>query len=441
MKREIGNWKPEAGSGKGLVFFAASWLALHAVAQDASGLLDKAKEKESAASEELAALRRDIQEEHAALQEKIRKAYAALEAAKTAASEAELERVRAEEEFKELKLRNSLASVKDQQLLRELLIAARVPVMPDQSWSEIHRALKQGIQDELDAMRERAALHRHEVELLDHAGKAATVPVLEIGAVQTVALGAGPLQRGLVERTPDGRAYLVGIAPENVGSGMIPIDVSGRLASAPPQKSFLQHYLSAGGIFLYPIIAVGLFGFVLVGERLVNTFRHRSPPELLDAVIGAARSSDWKKVHELVERQATPLQRVLHEGIQARGMASDKMEACIENAILEEVPRLERSMTMIAACAAIAPLLGLLGTVTGMIQTFKSLGLDAGGDALSQGISEALITTQVGLVVAVPLLLLHASFNRLIDRRVIRLEQAGHAMMAVIAEQSGGENQ
>ncbi len=437
MKLEIGNWKPEAGSGKGVVFFVASWLTLNSAAQDASGLLDRAKAKEAAASEELAALRREVQEEHAALQEKIRQAYAVLETAKRAAADASLELVQAEEEFKALKLRSALASAKEQQLLRELLIAADVPVLPDQPWSEIFAALKQGIQEQLDVMRSGAALRRYELEVLDHGGKAVAVPVLEIGSVQTVALGSGPLQRGLVETTPDGHAYLVGVAPEPAGDGMIAMDVSRRLASAPPQKSFLQHYLSAGGIFLYPILAVGVFGFVLVVERLINIFRHRSPPELLDAVMEYAQHADWANVHKLVDGQATPLQRVLHSGVHAREVARDKMEAHIENAILEEVPRLERSMTMIAACAAIAPLLGLLGTVTGMIQTFKSLGLDAGGDALSQGISEALITTQVGLVVAVPLLLLHASFNRVIDRRVIRLEQAGHAMMAVIAEQSG----
>ncbi|QBG48316.1 MotA/TolQ/ExbB proton channel family protein [Verrucomicrobia bacterium S94] len=419
------------------MFIVALWVAVTSLAGSPDDFLNQAKAKEEAASEALAELRSDVQAEHEELQQKIQQAYAALEAAKTDAAEASLELVKAEEEFKELKLRHSLAAAKNQQLLRELLTAARVTVMPDQLWSDIRETLKRGIQNQLGSLSERTALRRHELELLDHTGRAATVPVLEIGAVQTIALGEGPLQCGWVETTPDGHAYLVGAAPEEVGEGCIPIDVSLRLASAPVQKSFIQHYLEAGGIFLYPIIAVGLFGMLLVGERCINIFRHRSPPELLDAVMDSARSTDWEKVHELVDAQATPLQRVLHKGVHAREVARDKMEAHIENAILEEVPRLERSMTMIAACAAIAPLLGLLGTVTGMIQTFKSLGLDAGGDALSQGISEALITTQVGLVVAVPLLLLHASFNRLIDRRVIRLEQAGHAMMAVIAEQSG----
>lgn len=411
---------------------------LSGMSRTAADLLAEAQAKEAAAAEGLAALRAEVKTEHAALQEKIRLAYAALESAEQEAASAALERVRAEEDFKELQRQHSLAAVKQQQLLRELLAAADVPVSPDQTPREIQAVLRRGILDQLAALQERVSLRSYNLELLDHAGQTATVPVLDIGAVQTVALGSSPLRRGLVEMTPDGHAYLVGAVPDSAAAGLVPLDVSGRLASAPPPQGFLQHYLSAGGIFLYPILAVGLFGMVLVGERFINIFRHRSPPELLEAVIGFAQRSNWEKVHALVAPQATPLQRVLHRGVHAREAARDNMEAHIENAILEEVPRLERSMTMIAACAAIAPLLGLLGTVTGMIQTFKSLGLEAGGDALSQGISEALITTQVGLVVAVPLLLLHASFNRLIDRRVIRLEQAGHAMMAVIAEQSGG---
>jgi biopolymer transport protein ExbB len=311
--------------------------------------------------------------------------------------------------------------------------------MPDESWEDIQAALKGGIREQLATLFSQSAVREEPMELLDHAGATVVVSVVRIGNVQTIALGSTPQQRGLVETTPDGHAYLLGVAPEAGPSGFLPVDVSQRLESAPAQKSFIQHYLSSGGIFLYPIIAVGLFGMLLVCERLVNMVRHRSPPALMDAVIERAKKFEWDEVHAMVEAQATPLQRVLHCGVHTRLESRDKRESYIENAILEEVPRLERSMTMIAACAAIAPLLGLLGTVTGMIQTFKSLGLDAGGDALSQGISEALITTQVGLVVAVPLLLLHAAFNRVIDRRVIRLEQAGHAMLAVIIEQSGGD--
>jgi biopolymer transport protein ExbB len=402
-------------------------------------LLVQAEAKETAAANELSAFRAEVAREHAALSEKMAQAYADLAEAKADAEQAAFDRVVAEEEFNELKVRGSLDAARNQQLLRELLLAARVAVMPDESWEDIQAALKGGIREQLATLFSQSAVREEPMELLDHAGATVVVSVVRIGNVQTIALGSTPQQRGLVETTPDGHAYLLGVAPEAGPSGFLPVDVSQRLESAPAQKSFIQHYLSSGGIFLYPIIAVGLFGLLLVCERLVNMVRHRSPPALMDAVIERAKKFEWDEVHAMVEAQATPLQRVLHCGVHTRLESRDKRESYIENAILEEVPRLERSMTMIAACAAIAPLLGLLGTVTGMIQTFKSLGLDAGGDALSQGISEALITTQVGLVVAVPLLLLHAAFNRVIDRRVIRLEQAGHAMLAVIIEQSGGD--
>ncbi|MDF7807404.1 MotA/TolQ/ExbB proton channel family protein [Pontiellaceae bacterium B12219] len=443
MKRETGSLKRETRNGKSFVLFVSLWLISGSVfAQTADDLLSAAKEKEAQAAAELVALRSEVSKEHAELSEKVKQAYADLALAKADAEQAAFDRVVAEEEFNELKVRGSLDAARNQQLLRELLLAARVAVMLDESWADIQKALNEGIREQLAALFSQTGIREEEMELLDHDGAMVVVPVVRIGNVQTIALGNNPQQRGLVKHTPDGHAYLIGVAPEDApGTGFFPVDVSRRLETAPQQKSFIQHYLSSGGIFLYPIIAVGLFGLLLVCERMVNMVRHRSPPALMDAVIERAKRFEWDEVHAMVEAQATPLQRVLHCGVHTRLESRDKRESHIENAILEEVPRLERSMTMIAACAAIAPLLGLLGTVTGMIQTFKSLGLDAGGDALSQGISEALITTQVGLVVAVPLLLLHAAFNRVIDRRVIRLEQAGHAMLAVIIEQNGGDSE
>jgi biopolymer transport protein ExbB len=93
--------------------------------------------------------------------------------------------------------------------------------------------------------------------------------------------------------------------------------------------------------------------------------------------------------------------------------------------ILSQVPLLERFLSPLAVCASVAPLLGLLGTVTGMIHTFNLITVFGTGDAklLSGGISEALITTEVGLMIAVPALLIHAYLSRRVRRAVALTQQ------------------
>ena len=105
----------------------------------------------------------------------------------------------------------------------------------------------------------------------------------------------------------------------------------------------------------------------------------------------------------------------------------------MEAALLAEEPVLDRSVNLIAACAAIAPLLGLLGTVTGMIETFGVITQFGTGNPklLSGGISVALITTQLGLMVAVPLLLGHAFVRRGVRTRKVLLEEARTRILAV----------
>ncbi|MBM4020017.1 MAG: MotA/TolQ/ExbB proton channel family protein [Planctomycetes bacterium] len=96
----------------------------------------------------------------------------------------------------------------------------------------------------------------------------------------------------------------------------------------------------------------------------------------------------------------------------------------METALLAEAPKLERSLSLLAALAGVAPLLGLLGTVSGMIATFDTISAAGTGNPrlLSGGLSEALITTQSGLMVAIPLLLVHAWLRRWVERREVMIE-------------------
>ena len=112
----------------------------------------------------------------------------------------------------------------------------------------------------------------------------------------------------------------------------------------------------------------------------------------------------------------------------------------LDETILREIPSIERGLPVLAILAAIAPLLGLLGTVTGMIETFQSITLFGTGDPklMSGGISQALVTTELGLAVAIPVLLIHSSLSSKSNRLVQVLDEESAAIVARLAEEKQG---
>src|SRR5690606_17594471 len=119
----------------------------------------------------------------------------------------------------------------------------------------------------------------------------------------------------------------------------------------------------------------------------------------------------------------------------------EHLEEIMHEHVLAVVPRLERSLGTLAVFGGVAPLLGLLGTVTGMISTFQLVTLFGSGNAktLSGGISEALVTTQVGLVIAIPVLLAHAFLARKAKSMLGELEQVAVSLVNVVKSDPGPE--
>ncbi|MDI6795483.1 MAG: MotA/TolQ/ExbB proton channel family protein, partial [Desulfatibacillaceae bacterium] len=113
------------------------------------------------------------------------------------------------------------------------------------------------------------------------------------------------------------------------------------------------------------------------------------------------------------------------------------MENVLAEAILREIPRLERFLPTLGMLAAIAPLLGLLGTVTGMINTFEVITFAGTGDPrlMSGGISEALVTTMLGLSVAIPVTVAHVLLSRMVERIAIQMEEKSMALVNELAGQ------
>lgn len=170
----------------------------------------------------------------------------------------------------------------------------------------------------------------------------------------------------------------------------------GALLGLLVQAPTLVERIRQGGIIGYTIIALGVLGLIIVTLRLTQ-------------LVTAGRRVNRQLVNTDTPSEHNPLGRILL-AVKAMGTAdTETLELQLDEAILKELPRLSRGQGLVKLLAATAPLLGLLGTVTGMIVTFQSISLFGTGDPklMAGGISQALMTTVLGLVVAVPLLFSH----------------------------------
>ncbi len=200
------------------------------------------------------------------------------------------------------------------------------------------------------------------------------------------------------------------------GSGILPVDTTLGLATRRAEaRGNLWSHLRQGGPVMIPILLLAL---VALGVAIYKWFEIRRmpplPPEALQRVLEPLNRGNPEEARRRASQQPGPAGEMLAEGVAHVHEGRDLAEEVMYEKMLRAQPRLERLMPLIALTAATAPLLGLLGTVTGMIQTFQLITLFGTGDAqaLSGGISEALITTQFGLIVAVPALILHALLSR-----------------------------
>src|SRR5688572_7765996 len=205
--------------------------------------------------------------------------------------------------------------------------------------------------------------------------------------------------------------------------GVITFDptLSRALLLAEDDETLWQH-LVRGGIWVIPIVLFALFASLTAAAKGLWLYRLPAPlPALAERVQSAlARGDDALRV--LTEQVSGPQAEVLSVALakQTHEQREDRLYA----ALLEQRNRLERWLGSIAMTASVAPLLGLLGTVSGMITTFKAMTLFGSGDpsVVSGGIAEALITTELGLVVAIPALLAHALMSRRVKSYFAQLE-------------------
>jgi biopolymer transport protein ExbB len=198
----------------------------------------------------------------------------------------------------------------------------------------------------------------------------------------------------------------------------------------------LFELVKAGGLFMVPIILCSIASLAISIERWW-TLDHRKvvPRETLAEVWEWLRRNELTTERLRALRNASPLGRILAAGLANAHQGRDVMRESIEEAASHVVHDLERYLNTLGTIAEICPLLGLLGTVAGMIEMFTQVQQHGAGDAglLAGGISTALVATAGGLIVAIPTLILHRHFLRRVDTIVIALEQEATKLVDAVA--------
>ncbi len=265
---------------------------------------------------------------------------------------------------------------------------------------------------------------------------------------------AGPDQAGIVNATrPNSSLPNIFILDDYLqqihelvqsGSGIGPVDPTGSSRSGnlettrviETQMNLLEEF-AAGGPTMFAIIGLLVIGILISIFKFFELIAVRKAKEEdLQTVLNNLRDGDKEAALAHARSIGGPSGEMLTAAVENADEDKEVIEEVLYEVIIRTQPRLERLLPFVALAAATGPLLGLLGTVTGMIKTFQLITIVGTGDAqsLSSGISEALITTKWGLIVAIPTLMAHAMLNRMAKGVVGSLERTAVGFLNGIVE-------
>lgn len=202
----------------------------------------------------------------------------------------------------------------------------------------------------------------------------------------------------------------------------------------------MENIILAGGWLMWPLILCSIAVVAISIERLWTLKDEKIAPRNQLAQVWTwvqNNQIDTQRLREL--RKSSELGRILAAGLSNAHAGREIMKDSIEEAANHVVHAMERYIGMLGTIASVAPLIGLLGTVLGMIKVFVAIELEGTGNAgaLAGGISEALITTAAGLVVAIPAMIMHRFFVRKIDTLVVTMEQESIKLVDAMHSESG----
>jgi len=196
-----------------------------------------------------------------------------------------------------------------------------------------------------------------------------------------------------------------------------------------------------GGILMWPIMACSVVGLAVTIERIISLRRASiDTREFMDTMRQVLRQNRVQDAIQICDETNAPVARILKAGILKHNRAKEEIREAVGDAGHLEIPRLERYLSALGTCATIAPLLGLLGTVSGMIKAFAQIQNKRGQvnpADLAEGIGNALITTAAGLSVAIPLLVLYNYFVTRVDNMIIEMEISSAELVELLTKNRG----
>ncbi|QTH63042.1 MotA/TolQ/ExbB proton channel family protein [Psychrosphaera ytuae] len=281
-------------------------------------------------------------------------------------------------------------------------------------------------------MTEQGKVVRFNTDVVEAGGEKVNKEVIRVGAFSLVSdgkyLNLSPSTGTVAElvRQPSDRFTDTAAEIQSSNSSVVPFaldptggSILGLLVQAPSTKERVDQ----GGTVGYIIIGIGLIAFLIALERFVSL-----------TIMSAKVKRQMKNA---TPSDDNPLGRVLKVKDQYPHVAFDTLELKLSEAILREMPKITRNLTLIKIVSVIAPLLGLLGTVTGMIKTFQAITLFGTGDPklMAGGISTALMTTVLGLVVAIPTVVLSTMLNTRSKNILFILQEQSAGIIAERSEQ------
>ncbi len=213
----------------------------------------------------------------------------------------------------------------------------------------------------------------------------------------------------------------------------------------------VAEYFRQGGIFMYPLLFFSVLAATVAIERFIVFSKAKlNVSDFLTKIRKALLvNRNVKEAIKICEQSKGPVASVMKAGLLRYGHTREDIEKTIENAALYELDRLEKRLGVLATTANVAPMLGFLGTVAGMIKSFATLAEQGltNPAAVAVGISEALITTATGLIIAIPAQLVYNWYTTKITRFVRDIETASNMLVETFTEMDsqrygqGGEGQ
>ncbi len=234
-------------------------------------------------------------------------------------------------------------------------------------------------------------------------------------------------------------------------AGINGFDIPETAASPPPvavRSRSLVQLLVAGGPLMIPIVFCSFVLVVFALERAISLRRNRIiPGPFTRKFLEQLRAGDLTREQAIAvcEKSASPVSRVFLAGVLKWGRSGIEVEQAVLDAGERVSNDLRRYLRMINGIATLCPLLGLLGTVFGMIESFDAISTATGTAAeqkslTASGISVALITTAAGMSIAIPALILYLSFTSLVERRVTEIDSLGMKLVSLVSAEATAEN-